>query len=293
MDLSRVILTVLALVLAAPAHAQEKQDPKPPKQAEAKKAEPPKAPQNAPTKPDQPKKDAPEDEPKAAAKKAPEPKPIPIEGELARGEALLPMSATKSLRYQVKVWTITQPEEGEEPAETESPQRNTVTVKLKGEELIDGVKHKVLAYFLNGELDQQEFYRIDDGALAVSRRIFGSEKHGLAFDTLSEDGPQLILKKTMKKGDRWEWKGRLGRSENTYTVMIMGAELIVVEGKPYKTLKVVNVVESSDESKCTAQRWYSPGIGMVRELTEVTTAAESFRTETVLQRIEEIKPKKD
>lgn len=259
-----VLLVSTALLLSAlPVSAQDA-EPKPtPKPGDAP-APPGEAPDAAPG-------DA---KPEASAAT------ITLSPEESTAEALFPVTGSTRLVYQLKVIR----DAPEDSAESE-PEVTTHTLDVvRGETAqVGGKPHNILEWRVDGETRQKEFYRLEDGRLVVSRRVFGPKEHAKVCDI---DAPQIVLPKELKVNQAWTWEGKVGKIPGTNTMKVLRQEELKIGELSYRTAVVEMRYQGEDGSTGTSLRWYAPKIGIVKELLEVKTQAETLRTEVILERID-------
>jgi hypothetical protein len=216
-------------------------------------------------------------------KKAPVKTEIPAMKRIA--SVLFPLKRDQITHYSMKVSKI-----GTDEMSKKTKVRDyTMTIRLGDDEDIGGKKHTVLKYFIDGELRQTEYFTWADGGLECSRRVYGPKEHARPFEIVPA---QIILKGTMSKGIEWKWSGKIGKTNGNSGTKVLPDETIKVAGKEYPCVVVEMTFDGKDESKGNSRRWYSPGFGLVKEVIDVKTPTEGFRTEILFQKTELVKKNK-
>lgn len=192
---------------------------------------------------------------------------------------LWPMVEKSSLEYESKLWQTGSV--GEKNAEPSILKKSTLVIQRAGDRNVDGVLHKVLEYYLDGELLQKEFFAINKEGLICSKRVFGPEEHARSF---AIKAPQVLIPKTVKVGDQWSWKGKIGKAKGQSKFKVLKEEVVKIGKTEYPCLVIENRYQGSDESKGLLLRWYSPKVGIVKEVVTVSTPNKSFKTEILLTR---------
>jgi hypothetical protein len=86
-----------------------------------------------------------------------------------------------------------------------------------------------------------------------------------AGDRVTEHAtPFVRLKLPAVKGEKWEWKGQMGKEQAAVTFTNDGEEDISVPAGKYKAWKVSVVIEIAGV-KHTGANWFAPGVGIVRQ----------------------------
>jgi hypothetical protein len=202
---------------------------------------------------------------------------------------LMPLKAGVSLHYRLALTK----REASEAAPDESGAKaipdkqnllknHKLVVKQLPDQEVGGRLLKVLAYYVDGELSQQELLSFEAAGLRCHSRVYGPEKHSRSFRL---EGSQLVLKNDLSLGESWAWKGKVGSINARSTVTAEGIEPVEAAGQTYRALKVTTTFDGEDDSHGRSTRWYHPGLGVVKEVTEVTTNTESFVTTAVLSKV--------
>jgi hypothetical protein len=278
-----------ALALAGTAFAQDA--PKGDERLPDKKAPAPdeKKPDEAPdaTKPDAkaPKK----------GQKAPEVGKAAVVGEqLPAGtvsrKGLYPLDEGRRWTYELKVWleSIREDTPRDESLLAEGPRLQRLEVKVGEPQKIDAKDARVLDSFLDGELIQRQFFIDTENEVECVRRVQGIGDH--AKDNALSPG-QKILSGELKVGQKWEWKGKVGAVESSTSYEVLREEKITVKAGSYNCLVIKADVTADDESRGVRVQWLAPGVGLVREETEVKTPTEVWRTQGELVKNEGPKKK--
>lgn len=255
----------LSLALAFPlARAQDDKKPDP-----AKPGEPPR-----------------KDE-KRDANKAPNPreaKPVgqPLAAGTVKREKLYPLDEGRSWHYELKTWLATTGAEEGAPEETEPPRLNKLDVTVGEPIKIEGEEARCLEWRLNDEPAQRAYYLEKDGSVLCAKRILGSKENAHEYVLAP---PQPVLQKDLDSP--WTWAGKVGtlggkqRFELKFEDQVSAGSL----GK-LDCVVILTTFSGDDESSGISAKWLSPGIGLVREETEVKADQQIYRTVAVLTKYE-------
>lgn len=247
------------------------------------------------TQTDPPAADKPETAPSkkadAAAAKAPDPsKAAPVGEVLAAGsvkrENLYPLEDGRAWRYELRTWLATQaPEEGT-PEEAEPPRTHRMDVKTIEPVKLEGKDARGLEWKLDDALAQKAYYLDEGGQVACVRRILGAGEH--AHDYIFTPA-QPVLKGDLTVGSKWTWEGTVGPTKGKQSFEILREEKIKAAGQELPTIVVRMTYTGDDESTGVSLKWLSPGVGLVREESEVKADQQIYRTLAVLTKFETAK----
>jgi hypothetical protein len=283
------LLLVLSLVLAlgAGAFAQDKPVDQPPKdQPPKEQPQPPK---------EQPPKDQPAPSGKEAgrspdpAKAAPAGDPLPA-GKVSR-KNLFPLEDGRVWRYELRTWlSTTQPEEGTTPEvqENEPPRIHRLEVSVVDSQKIDGKDARCLEYRLDDEPSLREFYVEEANQVLCPMRVLGSGDH--RHDFLLQPS-QPTLQGELAVGTSWSWTGKVGPTSGKQKFEVLREELVRSKLRPegFETIVLRTTFTGDDESTGVSTKWLSPGVGIVREETEVKADQQVYRTLAVLTNVSDKK----
>jgi hypothetical protein len=220
--------------------------------------------------------------------KAPAPEKAPTEGPEEERNALsgvnyFPLDAGRRWHYKVKF--VIQPADGgaRDEATKDDQGDHYLDVYVADPVKIDNVRVAALEWKLDQALAQRSYFRVKGDSLVCFRRLQGANEHVKDF-TL--DPPQPVVPKVLKVGQEWTWKGRSGPSAGQQTFKVLRAETLELPSGTFKTLVLETEFTGEDDSRGKTTRWLAPGVGLVKEISEVRTPKQVFRSEGVLVRYE-------
>jgi hypothetical protein len=86
--------------------------------------------------------------------------------------------------------------------------------------------------------------------------------------TFTYEKPLLRYPLPLRPGMTWEWEGNEYSDGDTNNVKVTGEafnkELITTLAGKFEAIKVVSIVEGSDNAKNTVTEWYAAGIGLIK-----------------------------
>ncbi len=226
----------------------------------------------------------------SAQEPAPEKPPTkkPAEGPEEERDALsgvnyFPLEVGRRWHYKVKF--AIQPADGgaRDQATTDDQGDHYLDVYVADPVKINNVRVAALEWKLDQALAQRSYFRVQGDALHCFRRLQGASEHVKDF-TL--DPPQPVVPKILKVGQEWTWTGRSGPSAGKQTFKVLREETIELPSGTFKALVLETEFTGEDDSRGKTTRWLAPGVGLVKEISEVRTPKQVFRSEGVLIRYE-------
>lgn len=159
--------------------------------------------------------------------------------------------------------------EGVHPSERDLPLlkgnvlETTVVSEVAGTDLIAGVRYTRVESRRDGRLWMTEWMRLTP--------------QGLFLGKTDEDGdetlltpPQKILSPRLAAGETWSWKA--SDAPVTVSVKVGSKETLKAPAGAFETTKIVhaiNMVLPQATIQSANSRWFAPGVGYVRQETEV------------------------
>jgi len=147
-------------------------------------------------------------------------------------------------------------------------------------QVVEGKPVVVLEWKLDGDLSQREYYAVEEGVVRCVRRIHGYGEHMKEY---SIDPPMETARRGLAPGQEWSWSGKTGPTPGKQLFKIAPAlKKVEVPAGTFDALEVTIEFEGEDDSRGKTTRWLAPGVGLVREVSEVRTANTVFRSEAQL-----------
>ncbi|RMG12391.1 MAG: hypothetical protein D6731_13795 [Planctomycetota bacterium] len=225
--------------------------------------------------------------PEAAPDPGPESTDPAAEARALRGVRYFPLEEGRRWLYRLRS-RLEPAEGGEEEDEKEEAgapdeSQHRLDVYVTDPVPVDGAKAAVLEWKLDGVLAQRSYFRLGQDFLLCLRRLQGSGEHVKEFSLVP---PQQFLPAAPKVGMEWSWAGKSGPSSGTQRFRIVRSERIEVPAGSFETLVVESEFTGEDDSRGKTTRWLAPGVGIVKEVSEVRTPTQRFRSEGVLVKYE-------
>jgi hypothetical protein len=147
--------------------------------------------------------------------------------------------------------------------------------KITGREKVGDTDCAVLEVEIGGRTLQKEYLALDQDGLRSLKVVLGER-------TLVATPPVCRLKLPLKKGDAWEWKGKQGDRAAVFSYTNEGEEEIETPGGKHKAWKIVCAVEDAG-NEGTMTYWYAPGVGMVRQDSNITVQGKTMKVSLELK----------
>lgn len=259
------LLCALALAAVCPALAQDEPPPDPT----------PAGPEKGPDKPEKPADPAPEKGPEGA------PLPEPDDSLLTKGVTWFPLDPGRRWHYQVE-FSIEPVGAGNEGPGERTPHTLDVYV-VDPQPLPGGQRAAVVEWRLDQDLAQRDFYQVTNEGVACLKRIQGFGEHMKEFQLTP---PQVVAREQMTVGQEWTWEGKVNGVTSRQRFKVEAEETLETPAGTFQTLRLVLTFDGEDDSRGVTRRWLAPGVGIVKDESEVKTAAAVFRTSGTLSRLE-------
>ncbi len=105
---------------------------------------------------------------------------------------------------------------------------------------------------------QQECYRVDKDGVYALQRSYSS-------GTVLLTPPQRVLASPVAVGERWQWNGRIGEQTVVFDYTWARAEKVVTPAGTLPAMQLYFKANLGPEVQVQSWRWFTPGIGMVKE----------------------------
>lgn len=225
---------------------------------------------------------APPADPKDSPADAPAPE-VDDEQALA-GVEFFPLDVGRRWYYRVKFSIL--PAEGgakDMPEEDEAQGDHYLDVYVAEPVKLKGVRVAALEWKLDQALAQRSYFRVEGENLLCYRRLQGASESVKDF-TLTP--PQPTVPRKLEVGQAWEWEGTSGPSAGTQTFKVLRKESLTLPAGEFEALVLETEFRGEDDSRGKTTRWLVKGVGLVKEISEVRTPKQVFRSEGVLIKYE-------
>lgn len=128
-------------------------------------------------------------------------------------------------------------------------------VRVTGRETVRGVEGFVLTTENAGSSSEKETVVSDGAGIRLLKQTSGDR-------STEHENPFVRLKLPLVKGEKWEWKGQIGKETAAVTFTNEGEDDVSVPAGKYKAWKISVVIEMAGV-KHSGENWFAPGVGLV------------------------------
>jgi hypothetical protein len=202
----------------------------------------------------------------------------------AEGQAgldLFPLEQGYRWSFQVK-WSIEPKSTGEQALPPEESVQS-LEVYVAPPQAVGGAPTSVVEWKLDGDLSQRCYFVVRGRSVLCVKRIQGFGEHMKEFNL---DPGQPVVRDALKVGDTWTWEGKINGVDSQQTFSVLREEELQTPAGTFPTIVIQVEYTGEDDSRGWTRRWLAPGIGIVKDESEVETPDSVFRTEGILVRYE-------
>jgi hypothetical protein len=135
----------------------------------------------------------------------------------------------------------------------------SVLYRLEGTENVDGKDLLKFEMHRAGTITNTDLLSVDDHGIICWARI------NLDGELVKFNPPQTMIAGPMKKGASWNFNGRAGELKVEQHYDVVGEERIDVPAGKFQAFRIHG--EQTTPNKMTIDRWFAPGIGIVKDVT--------------------------
>ena len=152
-----------------------------------------------------------------------------------------------------------------------------VSMRVTGVENVNGVPCFVVHSFVGDatESSQVEYFSVTDDGVHVLKRVHKGSDFILR-------PPETMLALPLEIGKHWAWQGDAASGSVALAFSVRPGGIVEVMGQRLPTLLVVIQGRAADASELQTKRWYSRGVGLVRELTQLKKGSRSLKVDALL-----------
>ena len=137
--------------------------------------------------------------------------------------------------------------------------RTEVVYRLDGTQAIDGTNFLKFEMHRDHQVTNTELITIDDGGIHCAYRILPDGER------IRLEPPQTIVAAPLKQDDSWDFDGTAGGSHVHQHYLMMGEQEVVVPAGKFHAMRILG--EQTEPDDTTIERWFVPGVGIVKDVT--------------------------
>ncbi len=171
--------------------------------------------------------------------------------------------------------------------DAEGKVKTEVVYRLDGSQVIDGSTFLKFEMHRGHQVTTTELMTIDDGGIHCAYRILGDGER------VRLTPPQTIVAAPLKRDSSWDFDGIAGGSTVRQHYIMMGEQEITVPAGKFRAMRILGEQKAPDDT--TIERWFAPGIGIVKDVTTMRSPAgdQLQRIELVLKQPPKVGPRPD
>ena len=139
-----------------------------------------------------------------------------------------------------------------------------VLYRLEGTENVDGKDLLKFEMHRADTITNTDLLSVDDHGIICWARI------NLDGELVKFNPPQTMVATPLKKGAAWDFKGQAGDMKVQQHYHIVGEEKIDVPAGNFQAFRIHG--EQTSPSRMTIDRWFVPGVGIVKDVTTMQNA---------------------
>ena len=182
--------------------------------------------------------------------------------EMARAEPLLTTTEGTSWRYEMVQEVAKGISLSEVKPDADGKVRLPVTYRIGEEQKIDGKSLRKFEMHRAGVLANTDVLGVDDHAITCYGRILEDGQ------MLKLDPPQKMLVAPLKIGTKWEYNGTIADEEIHQQYSVAAEEDVQVPAGKFHAFRV-HIEQTKGGPMISVDRWFVPGVGFVKDVTEV------------------------
>ena len=149
-------------------------------------------------------------------------------------------------------------------ADAEGKIRLPVLYRLEGTENVDGKDLLKFEMHRAGTITNTDLLTVDEHGISCLARV------NLDGELVKFNPPQTIIAAPLKKGAAWNFDGRAGELNVQQHYDVVGEEKIDVPAGKFQAFRVHG--EQTTPNRMTIDRWFVPGVGIVKDVTTMQGA---------------------
>ena len=165
--------------------------------------------------------------------------------------------------------------------------RTEVVYRLDGSQVVDGTDFLKFEMHRDHKVTNTELITIDDHGIRCSYRILPDGER------VRLNPPQTIVASPLLKDNSWDFDGTAGSSHVHQHYIVMGEQEITVPAGKFQAVRILGEQKAPDDT--TIERWFVPGVGIVKDVTTMRNEKGDRlqRVELVLKQPPQVGPRPD
>ena len=149
-------------------------------------------------------------------------------------------------------------------ADADGKIRLPVLYRLEGTENVDGKDLLKFEMHRAGTITNTDLLSVDDHGISCWARV------NLDGELIKFNPPQIMIAVPLKKGAGWDFDGQAGEVKVQQHYDVVAEEKIDVPAGKFQAFRIHG--EQTSPNRMTIDRWFAPGIGIVKDVTATQSA---------------------
>src|ERR1044071_6953503 len=149
-------------------------------------------------------------------------------------------------------------------ADADGKIRVPVLYRLEGTEDVNGKELLKFEMHRAGTITNTDLLTVDEHGITCWARV------NLDGELVKFDPPQTVIAAPLKKGAAWNFDGRAGELKVQQHYDVLGEEKIEVPAGGFQAFRIHG--EQTTPNRMTTERWFAPGVGIVKDITTMQEA---------------------
>ncbi len=142
--------------------------------------------------------------------------------------------------------------------------KSSVVYRLDGSETVGKQRFLKFEMHRDNQVTNTELITVDDKGIHCSYRILPDRER------IHLDPPQTIVAFPLHQDDSWDFDGKAGGAKVHQHYIVMGRQDVVVPAGPFNAFRILG--EQTEPDSMTIERWFVPGVGIVKDVTTMRNA---------------------
>ncbi len=142
--------------------------------------------------------------------------------------------------------------------------KSSVVYRLDGSETVGKQRFLKFEMHRDNQVTNTELITVDDKGIHCAYRILPDGER------IRLDPPQTMMAFPLHQDDSWDFDGKAGSAKVHQHYIVMGRQDVVVPAGPFNAFRILG--EQTEPDSMTIERWFVPGVGIVKDVTTMRNA---------------------
>lgn len=142
--------------------------------------------------------------------------------------------------------------------------KSSVVYRLQGSETVNKQRFLKFEMHRDNQVTNTELITVDDKGIHCSYRVLPDGER------IHLQPPQTIMAFPLHQDDSWDFDGKAGSAKVHQHYIVMGQQDVNVPAGPFHAYRILG--EQTEPDSMTIERWFVPGVGIVKDITTMRNA---------------------